>query len=36
VGMKFVDFCLEGSTKTICCVMYLEMHNIYLRTRYDG
>ncbi len=36
VGVRFVDFCLEGSTKTIRCVMYLEMHNIYLRTRYDG
>jgi hypothetical protein len=26
VGVKFVDFCLEGSTKTIRCTMYLKRH----------
>jgi hypothetical protein len=35
VGVRFVDLCLERSTKTICCAMYLERHNIYLKTRYD-
>jgi hypothetical protein len=36
VGMKFEDFCLEGNTKTICCAMYSERQNIYLRTRYES
>jgi hypothetical protein len=36
VGVRFIDLCLEGSTKTICCVMYLARQNIYLKTKYDG
>jgi hypothetical protein len=36
VGVRFVDLCLEGSTKTIHCAMYLERQNIYFRTKYDG
>jgi hypothetical protein len=36
VGVRFVDFCLEGSTKTICCAMYLERQSIYFRIGYDG
>ncbi len=36
VGVRFVDLCLEGSTKTICYAMYSERQNIYLITMYDG
>jgi hypothetical protein len=36
MGMRFVDLCLEGSTKTIRCTMYSKRQSIYLRTRYDG
>jgi hypothetical protein len=35
VGMRFIDICLEGSTKTIRCLMYLESQNIYIKTGYD-
>jgi hypothetical protein len=35
VGVRFVDLCLEGSTKIIRYTMYLERQSIYLRTRYD-
>jgi hypothetical protein len=30
VGVMFVDFCLEGSTKTIRCAIYSERQSIYL------
>jgi hypothetical protein len=36
VGMRFVNFCLERSTKIIYRAMYLERQSIYLRTGYDG
>jgi hypothetical protein len=36
VGVRFVDLCLERSTKTICCAMYLERQNIYLKIGHDG
>ncbi len=36
VGVRFVNLCLEKSTKIICCAMYLGRQSIYLRTRYDG
>jgi hypothetical protein len=36
VGVRFVDMCLERSTKTIYCAMYLERHTIDFRTGYDG
>ncbi len=41
VGVRFVDLCLEGSIKTICCVMYCcamysRRQSIYLTTGYDG
>jgi hypothetical protein len=36
VGVKFVDLCLEGNTKTICCAMYSERQSIYLIIGYDG
>jgi hypothetical protein len=36
LGVRFVDLCLEGSTKTIQCAMYSKGQNIYLRTGYDG
>jgi hypothetical protein len=35
VGVRFVNLCFEGSTKTIHYAMYLERQNVYLRTKYD-
>jgi hypothetical protein len=36
VGVRFIDLCLERSTKIVCCIMYLERQNIYLKIGYGS
>jgi hypothetical protein len=36
VGVRFIDLCLERSTKIVRCIMYLKRQNIYLKIGYGG
>ncbi len=36
VGMKLLDFCLEGKYEMIHCVIYSRKQSVYLRAGFDG